>query len=447
MLGTLAAPSLLGSCTGSESDKAAGISFAMNYFKVSEGDLRKVLAAALEKGGDYADLFFEHSYRNNVGLQDGAVNRASSNIDFGMGVRVLSGDQTGYAYVENVSLDEMLKAARTAARIATGSANTAPINLTEEKHTNNFYSVQTPWDEIAINDKMPFLQKLKAQCDYLQQNVYEKQRENITTSIEWKKKIVREAEDSQKAAKDRMDVARKWLKRYVSLDQQEIATYEYETDQIKNNYLTTVQEVQNINREIASTRMQITEAYHRLEQLEVEQLEKERELKVELLSTHQNLIANMAAWEQKYVFKAPFDGKVEFLKFISDGQFVQAGEAVFGVIPKENHIYGQVLLPANGAGKVKENSKVVIKLENYPYMEYGYIEGYVSSISLVTQTQKTGEKTIETYLINVELPNGLTTNYEETLDFKYELGGTADIIVKDRRLIERLFDNLRYRTK
>jgi len=168
---------------------------------------------------------------------------------------------------------------------------------------------------------------------------------------------------------------------------------------------------------------------------------------VELLSTHQNLIANMAAWEQKYVFKAPFDGKVEFLKFISDGQFVQAGEAVFGVIPKENHIYGQVLLPANGAGKVKENSKVVIKLENYPYMEYGYIEGYVSSISLVTQTQKTGEKTIETYLINVELPNGLTTNYEETLDFKYELGGTADIIVKDRRLIERLFDNLRYRTK
>ena len=101
MLGTLAAPSLLGSCTGSESDKAAGISFAMNYFKVSEGDLRKVLAAALEKGGDYADLFFEHSYRNNVGLQDGAVNRASSNIDFGIclrGERQLGRDAKGGSY-------------------------------------------------------------------------------------------------------------------------------------------------------------------------------------------------------------------------------------------------------------------------------------------------------------------------------------------------------------
>ena len=114
MLGSLAAPSFLGSCTGNGADQATGISFAQNHFGVSESDMKKVLTAALEKGGDYADLFFEHSYRNNVGLQDGAVNRASSNIDFGMGVRVLAGDQTGYAYVENVTLDEMLKAARTA---------------------------------------------------------------------------------------------------------------------------------------------------------------------------------------------------------------------------------------------------------------------------------------------------------------------------------------------
>ena len=317
--------------------------------------------------------------------------------------------------------------------------------------------VQLPTFRDSFPDKMSlgeinsqyyaFLAALKAWCDYMSRNVYEKQKDNIAAGIQWKKEIVGEAEEARKAAKDRMDVAQKWLKRYTSLDRQQIATYEYETDQVKNNYLTTVQEVQNINREISSTRMQITEAYHQLEQLEIEQKEKERNLQVELLSTYQSLRSNIAAWEQKYVLKAPFDGRVEFLKFIADGQFVEAGESIFGIIPKENHIYGQVLLPASGAGKVKQNSKVVIELENYPYMEYGYIEGYVSSISLVTQTQKTEKSTVETYLINVELPNGLTTNYEEVLDFKYELGGTADMIVKDRRLIERLFDNLRYRTK
>lgn len=161
MLGTLAAPSsLLGSPAGDMVNKAAGISFALDHFNINESDLNKVLTAALEKGGDYADLFFEHSYRNNIGLQDGAVNRASSNIDFGMGVRVLAGDQTGYAYVENVTLDEMLKAARTAARIATGSAIKQPVNITEKANTNSFYNASTPWDEIAVKEKMPFLQKL-----------------------------------------------------------------------------------------------------------------------------------------------------------------------------------------------------------------------------------------------------------------------------------------------
>ena len=172
MLGSLAVPSFLEGCAGSTADKAAGISFALNHFGLSENDMKKVLNAALEKGGDYADLFFEHSYRNNIGLQDGAVNRASSNIDFGMGVRVLSGDQTGYAYVENISLDEMLTAARTAARIANGAAGKGPAKLTEEPIINNYYGVQTPWDEIAVNQKTPYLQKLNDQIFALDKRVH-----------------------------------------------------------------------------------------------------------------------------------------------------------------------------------------------------------------------------------------------------------------------------------
>jgi len=163
MLGSLATPSLLGNSLTGEGpiDQATGIMYAMNHFGVSQSDLKKVLTAALEKGGDYADLFFEHSFRNNVGLQDGAVNRASSNIDFGVGVRVLSGDQTGYAYVENVTLDEMLKAAHTSARIASGAVKAKqPADLTEKTSRNNYYGVKTAWDEISVKEKMPYLQKL-----------------------------------------------------------------------------------------------------------------------------------------------------------------------------------------------------------------------------------------------------------------------------------------------
>ena len=162
MLGSIAMPSMFSSCesTGISGASTESIRFALNHFGITESNLRKVLSAALEKGGDYADLFFEHTYNNSISLQDGAVNRASSNIDFGMGVRVLSGDQTGYAYVEDVTLNEMLKAARTAARIASAGRQKEPVNLTEITVRNNFYRIQTPWDEIIVKDKMPYLQKM-----------------------------------------------------------------------------------------------------------------------------------------------------------------------------------------------------------------------------------------------------------------------------------------------
>lgn len=173
MLGSIAAPSLLAGCDLNASGTTVSdtLSFAMNLFGVTESDLRQTLSAALEKGGDYADLFFEHSYSNNISLQDGAVNRAGSNIDFGMGVRVLSGDRTGYAYIENITLEEMLKAARTAARIAENGKGKEPVDLTDISLKNNYYAVKKSWDEIAVNDKMPYIQKLNDRIFALDERV------------------------------------------------------------------------------------------------------------------------------------------------------------------------------------------------------------------------------------------------------------------------------------
>ena len=163
LLGSLAAPSLtFGSEKGAlgSGDKKSGVTSAMEHFGVSKEDLKKTLAAALEKGGDYADLFFEHTFDNSVSLRDGAVNRSGSNISFGMGVRVLVGDQTGYAFIENITPQEMLKAARTAARIASGVKKTRPVSLTEKPIRKNHYLVSSPWESISLKEKMPYLQKL-----------------------------------------------------------------------------------------------------------------------------------------------------------------------------------------------------------------------------------------------------------------------------------------------
>jgi len=132
----------------------------LNHFGVSEEDLKKVLAVALEKGGDYADLFFEHTFNNAIGLRDREVNTASSNIDYGVGVRVLAGDQTGYAYVENTTLEDMLKAARTAARIANVATIKLPSEIGLKIAPQNFYAVKQSWEDIHVKQRIPFVQKL-----------------------------------------------------------------------------------------------------------------------------------------------------------------------------------------------------------------------------------------------------------------------------------------------
>nr|WP_302850453.1 HlyD family efflux transporter periplasmic adaptor subunit [Pedobacter mucosus] len=152
----------------------------------------------------------------------------------------------------------------------------------------------------------------------------------------------------------------------------------------------------------------------------------------------------MKSWEQKYVFRASFDGNVQFLKFYSENQFVQSGESVFTIVPKFKNAFGQVILSARGSGKIKLGQEVIIKLDNYPYIEYGSIKGQVKSVSLTTNITKTDKSAIDTYMVLVDFPNQLRTNYGLYLDFKAEAKGSAEIITNDRRLIERLFDNLKY---
>ncbi|MCP4550671.1 MAG: twin-arginine translocation signal domain-containing protein [Bacteroidetes bacterium] len=158
LAGVALAPSflnLLTSCTNG----TATLSDYMNHFEVSEEIVQKVIETALSRGGDYCDLFFEHTISNNIALQDNAVNRAGSNIDFGVGVRVLKGDQTGYAYSEDVNLEAMQKVAKTAASIA-NTSKVAEFSELQSVDIPNFYKVNTPWEQISIDSKIPFLKKL-----------------------------------------------------------------------------------------------------------------------------------------------------------------------------------------------------------------------------------------------------------------------------------------------
>ena len=131
------------------------------FFSVDESTLTRVMTELTGRGADAADLYFQHSRDNSITMEDGIISRASSSVDQGVGLRVVVGDQTGYAFTEDLSLAAMIAAARTAASIAHGSKVVAPVAYKHGK-TADFYALKQPWSEIGVTQKLPRIEQLNA---------------------------------------------------------------------------------------------------------------------------------------------------------------------------------------------------------------------------------------------------------------------------------------------
>lgn len=96
-----------------------------DIFGVSDAQLQSLVAEGLRTGGTWCDLYFEHTTYLDILLRDSQVGSAGYHIDYGCGIRVLSGEKTGYAYAETTDYPALLSAARSAAGIASTSSAVA----------------------------------------------------------------------------------------------------------------------------------------------------------------------------------------------------------------------------------------------------------------------------------------------------------------------------------
>jgi hypothetical protein len=168
-------------------------------------------------------------------------------------------------------------------------------------------------------------------------------------------------------------------------------------------------------------------------------LNRKKELATAFLSVKSSieiLKIEIENWYKNNVIITPFTGVIENLNFWKQGQFIKAGTPLFTIIPEKNSLICHMLIPVLGSGRVAENQQVNIMLENYPYEDFGMLKG---KITLVSDIIVEGN-----YLAEVELADSLTTTFNQSLNFDYGMIGTADIITKDRRYIERIFSKIKY---
>ncbi len=132
-------------------------------FGITDKLCRKVLAEALSKGGDFADLYFEHTIGNWLLLEDGKVNRAYSDVALGVGIRTVKGDQVGYGFTQDLTESSMLAAAATAATIADAGPTKCEDRFTTPQ-LGNYYPLETLLTSIPLESKLPLVQTVNDKC-------------------------------------------------------------------------------------------------------------------------------------------------------------------------------------------------------------------------------------------------------------------------------------------
>src|ERR1700757_234565 len=132
--------------------------FFFDHYGVTENDLERYLSAALSAGGDYADLYFEYLSSTSLMVDESMVKSASQGISAGCGVRVVSGERTGYAYTDDLSPERILHAAPTAAVIASGPAKTPTVGF-QQTPGRSLYPVTLPSVDAEITAKVELVMR------------------------------------------------------------------------------------------------------------------------------------------------------------------------------------------------------------------------------------------------------------------------------------------------
>ncbi len=127
-------------------------SFIAERFNITEHDLESYLSEALNEGGDYADLYFEYLATSSIGIDEGMIKSATEGVTLGVGVRVLSGERTGYAFSDDLSPEKIRKAARVAACIAKGPATVVRSGF-ETAHKHNLYPMIHAPHEMGLAER------------------------------------------------------------------------------------------------------------------------------------------------------------------------------------------------------------------------------------------------------------------------------------------------------
>ncbi|MEL6562200.1 MAG: HlyD family efflux transporter periplasmic adaptor subunit [Bacteroidota bacterium] len=201
------------------------------------------------------------------------------------------------------------------------------------------------------------------------------------------------------------------------------------------NKLNAITSYDNLESQLLQNETAIKRAENNLKALQLNTQDNSQVLKNAITEAYEALENSIYRWKDQYILESPFDGTISLSKFWTDNQYIQNGEELLVVIPKNEDIIGRLNLAIAGSGKVKTGQKVNIKLENYPSNDFGMLVGEIETISTVARDGF--------YNVKISIPQEMLSTYKKKIPFRQEMLGQADIITEDKKLFFRIFNQLR----
>ncbi|HDJ33436.1 MAG TPA: HlyD family efflux transporter periplasmic adaptor subunit [Bacteroidetes bacterium] len=298
---------------------------------------------------------------------------------------------------------------------------------------------KTPHEPALGPVQEPFSRYRKRVSDYLyflELDLYGRKIASVKEEIKQYGEYVEQVAQQVKFLEDELGLVRKQYVRDSLLFAGELIS-ESAWEQSRARLLEKSREWQEERIELSSTILSMKTKERELLDLELAQREEIALLHRQCMEAEEVLRSAVAEWEQNYLLRSPADGIVSFTRFWSRDQYVAKGETVLTVVPEEpGDIIGRARVGQQRSGKVAPGQQVLIRLDNFPYLEYGHLPGRVRNISRVPDQ--------EAYVVEVSVPQTLETNYAIRLDFSDGMQGTARIITDERPLLIRILAPFKY---
>lgn len=208
-------------------------------------------------------------------------------------------------------------------------------------------------------------------------------------------------------------------------------------ESVEQTLLNSDMQSEQMRASIASSQIQMAQIRNNIVELQLQKEQERRQVETALFSALENLRNAIQEWKQAYVLQSPTDGVVSYSNLWQVNQHVTAGDNTFSVIgAQRSSIIGKAKVPIVGAGKVKAGQRVNIKLHGFPYLEYGFLTAYVSSISSMPDENF--------YTATLKLDSDLQTSYGKKIPYMADLMGEAEIVTEDLSIAERMIGPIRY---